>query len=213
MEDFHSQLNHPLIKLIKRLIDVLVSWVMILFLFPWLIPLIALFIRLDSKGPVFFFQVRHKRGGKKFTCIKFRTMQVNADADSSPATDKDYRITHVGKILRKYHWDELPQLFNVWWGDMSLVGPRPFMTSDHNSFRKRIPGYDYRHHVKPGITGLAQALGFAGPMTDSQTLKDRISLDHYYICNWSASLEFRILLLTLKKVTGIRFRKKINQII
>lgn len=130
-------------------------------------------------------------------------MLVNAEADAIPATHCDKRITFVGAILRKYHWDELPQLFNVWRGHMSLVGPRPFMTSDHLSYREMIPGYDSRHHVKPGITGLAQSLGFVGPITDWQSLRERISLDHYYIYNWSAALEFKIVLRTLKKISGI----------
>ena len=203
-----SPLNKPGLRVLKRSFDILASTLLIVLFFPWLLPILALLIRLDSKGPVFFLQIRHKREGKKFTCIKFRTMLENAYADSLPASHLDNRITKVGAMLRRYHWDELPQLFNVWWGDMSLIGPRPFMTNDHQSFRILVPGYDYRHDVKPGITGLAQSLGFAGPMSDVQTLKDRISLDHYYIRHWSVTMELRIILRTLKVISGIRSNNK-----
>ena len=111
--------------IVKRSWDILFSTIVILGLLSWLIPLIALAIKIDSKGPVFFLQKRNKRNGGIFTCIKFRSMIVNEEADTSPATVDDIRITRLGKFLRNHFLDELPQFFNVWWGDMSLSGQDP----------------------------------------------------------------------------------------
>ena len=190
--------------LLKRVVDLVLSSVLILVLFPWLLPLVALFIKLDSGGPVFFIQKRNKRGGGIFSCIKFRSMLVNKEADLLPASENDERITRVGKFLRQHHLDELPQLFNVWLGDMSMIGPRPHMLSDNHRFETLVPHYHHRHKVKPGITGLAQVLGYAGPVTSIDNIRERVEKDIYYVYNWSMSLDTKIACRTLLKMAGIQ---------
>lgn len=185
-------------RLLKRSLDLAVSSMLLLTVFIILLPFIALLIRLDSKGPVFFLQKRNKKKGVLFSCIKFRTMVVNEFADVLPAYLNDKRITRVGKYLRRYHLDELPQLLNVWCGDMSLVGPRPYMVSENEKFGRQIRHYPLRHRVKPGITGLAQASGLFGCLVGSSEMQDRIALDLEYIHSWSIGLDLRILARTLK---------------
>ena len=194
-------LKYGLNRRIKRCFDLIFSTVAIL-LFLIVIPIIALLIKLDSKGPVFFVQKRTKRGGRYFNCIKFRTMIVNEDADILPAVVDDQRITSVGKTLRKYHIDELPQLFNVFWGDMSVIGPRPYMISDNDKFEVLVPHFSTRNSVKPGITGLAQVLGYAGPIEDEKNMNDRVNYDLYYIHRWSVRLDLKICLRTFRKMLG-----------
>ncbi|MDB5253598.1 MAG: hypothetical protein JWP27_2767 [Flaviaesturariibacter sp.] len=183
--------------LLKRLADVTVSSILILLIFPWLIPLMALLIRLDSKGPVFFRQKRAKRGGALFTCIKLRTMVVNPQADTKAAIEDDPRITTVGAFLRKSHLDELPQLLNVWYGDMSLIGPRPHMVSDNHAFGPIIDQYHCRCLVKPGITGLAQVLGYTGPAGSREAMQMRVRQDLHYVQHWSIGLDIKIILRTI----------------
>jgi len=184
----------------KRIIDLIFSSFVIICVLTWLIPLIALFIKLDSKGPVFFLQKRKKKGKGSFTCIKLRTMVLNQEADSLPAYHNDHRITRVGSVLRKHHLDELPQFFNVWLGQMSLIGPRPYMISDNQKYENVIPSYHIRHRVKPGMTGLAQSMGFKGTLLNTYEMNRRVELDIYYIHNWSFILELRILYRTLLKL-------------
>jgi putative colanic acid biosynthesis UDP-glucose lipid carrier transferase len=186
----------------KRTIDLLLSTLLILTVFPWLLPLLSIFIKLDSNGPVFFVQCRNKRDGGVFRCIKFRSMQVNTEAHCLPASKNDDRITRVGRFLRRHHLDELPQLFNVWLGDMSIVGPRPHMLSDNIRFETLVPYYHHRHKVKPGITGLAQVLGYIGPVTTIENIKARVENDIYYVYNWSLSLDTKIAFRTLMKIAG-----------
>jgi lipopolysaccharide/colanic/teichoic acid biosynthesis glycosyltransferase len=163
----------------------------------------ALLIKLDSKGPVFFLQKRNKRGGKTFTCIKFRSMIENEDADMFQATADDERITKFGRFLRIHYLDELPQFFNVLVGDMSFIGPRPHMVTDNNKYEELIEFYDYRHKVKPGITGLSQAMGYVGETRNIQAMRDRVQLDIFYVRHWSLHLDLKILLHTLRKITGV----------
>jgi putative colanic acid biosynthesis UDP-glucose lipid carrier transferase len=186
----------------KRLFDLVVSSLFLVFLFSWLFPIIALLIKLDSKGPVFFLQKRNKKGGRLFTCIKFRTMVVNKDADHMPAFENDHRITRIGRFLRMNHIDELPQLLNVWWGDMSLIGPRPYMISDNMKFESVIEDYSIRHKVKPGITGPAQLLGYGGNVSD-QKMQHRVDMDFYYVKNWTLKLDVVILCKTVRKTIGL----------
>lgn len=186
--------------LLKRTTDVLLSGLLLLCFFPWLIPLISLLIVLDSRGPVFFLQQRNKRNGGVFRCIKFRTMFVNVEADLLPVCQNDERITRVGKWLRRFHLDELPQLLNVFRGDMSLIGPRPHMISDNRRFEVLVSNYDLRHAVKPGMTGLAQVAGWTGPVTNLAELKERVEKDLYYVCQWSLLLDVKIACLTLKQI-------------
>jgi lipopolysaccharide/colanic/teichoic acid biosynthesis glycosyltransferase len=186
-------------RIIKRSTDIIFSAVIIVVLLSWLIPIVALVIKLTSRGPVFFLQKRNKRNGEIFTCIKFRSMVVNADADILPAKKNDKRVTRVGKFLRKKYIDELPQFFNVLWGDMSVIGPRPHMISDNVKYEKNIDGYFFRHKVKPGITGLAQVLGYVGCAEDLQQMKDRVNMDIFYMRHWSFKLDMIILYRTIFK--------------
>ena len=188
---------------IKRCFDVMISLVLIVLILSWLIPLLAILIKLDSNGPVFFLQKRNKNGGRLFTCIKFRSMFVNKDADVLVACENDKRITRLGKILRNYHIDELPQLFNVLIGDMSIIGPRPHMISENIIFGNLLQEYDYRHTVKPGITGLAQSLGNFGSSHDLEKVRERVQLDIQYINKWSFSMDMKILYRTSLIMLGL----------
>ena len=189
-------------RIIKRAADVFLASIVIVGVLSWLIPIMALLIKLDSKGPVFFLQKRNKRGGKVFNCIKFRSMIENEDADLLQATANDERITRFGRFLRNHYLDELPQFFNVLIGDMSFIGPRPHMISDNNKYEELIEFYDYRHKVKPGITGLSQAMGYVGETRNLQAMKDRVQLDIFYVRHWSLPLDLKILWHTLRKVVG-----------
>ncbi|RYY86051.1 MAG: hypothetical protein EOO15_15455 [Chitinophagaceae bacterium] len=200
-----SPLEHAGNRLLKRAADLLASTVFILFVFPWFLPIAALAIRLDSRGPVFFRQRRHKQNGQVFFCLKLRTMVLNPDADMLAAFEGDRRITGVGRFLRQTHLDELPQFFNVFLGDMSLIGPRPHMLSENERFSEAIADYKLRHQVKPGITGLAQVRGHVGATTDRAAIERRLQSDLHYIRHWSPRMDARILLGT---VTGFVRRKK-----
>ena len=189
-------------RIIKRSGDIFLSSFVIVGLLSWLIPIMALLIKLDSKGPVFFLQKRNKKGGKTFPCIKFRTMIENEDADLLQATADDERITKLGRFLRNHYLDELPQFFNVFVGDMSFIGPRPHMVSDNNKYEELIEFYDYRHKVKPGITGLSQAMGYVGETRNIQAMRDRVQLDIFYVRHWSLRLDLKILWHTLRKIAG-----------
>lgn len=189
-------------RIIKRSVDIFLSSIVIVGILSWLAPVMALLIRLDSKGPVFFLQRRNKRGGKVFTCIKFRSMIENDDADLLQASADDERITKLGRFLRNHYLDELPQFFNVFVGDMSFIGPRPHMVSDNNKYEQLVEHYDYRHKVKPGITGLSQAMGYVGETRNIQAMRDRVQLDIFYVRHWSLRLDLKILLHTLSKIVG-----------
>ncbi len=188
---------------IKRGIDILVSFIFIVAVLSWFIPLMALLIKLDSKGPVFFLQKRNKRRGELFSCIKFRSMVSNTDADIIPAGKNDGRITKLGRFLRKHYLDELPQFFNVLWGDMSLIGPRPHMVSENVKYDGLIKNYSARHKVKPGITGLAQAMGYVGETDNAHKMKARVDMDIFYIRHWSLRLDMIIVYRTLRKSVGL----------
>ena len=177
----------------KRVFDVLFSVVVIAGVLSWLSPLIALLIRLDSKGPVFFLQKRIGKGGAVFTCYKFRTMIVNEQSDECPASVNDHRITGIGRWLRISKLDELPQFLNVLAGSMSIVGPRPYMVADCRRFSALVPAYSFRNLVKPGITGLAQVKGLHGPVADAHEAGRRYHWDALYVRNISFTLDFRIL--------------------
>lgn len=186
-------LDHSWARFTKRVFDIIVSCLVILCILSWLTPFMALLIKLTSKGPVFFLQKRSGRYNKLFTCIKFRSMIVNPQADLKAATINDERITKIGKFLRHYHWDELPQFFNVLLGDMSVIGPRPHMISDDLRYEECIQHYHFRCRVKPGISGLAQISGYSGCADDINKIKNRVQLDFFYIRHWSLKLDFMIL--------------------
>lgn len=197
-------LERSLNSFFKRTFDLIASLLLLIFLFSWIFPIIALLIKLDSGGPVFFLQKRNKRNGTLFTCIKFRTMVVNDKADSLPALENDDRITRVGAFLRKNHWDELPQLFNVFLGDMSMIGPRPYMISDNEKYGKLIKNYFVRHKIKPGITGLAQVIDYVNPISKTEFMEQRVHKDVYYVYHWSPVLDAKIIVRTFFKMIGIK---------
>ncbi|HET9745824.1 MAG TPA: sugar transferase [Chitinophagaceae bacterium] len=186
-------------RIIKRTTDIILSTLIIVGILTWLIPLVALLIKLDSKGPVFFLQKRNKKGGSVFTCIKFRSMIENDEADNLQASADDERITKFGRFLRNHYIDELPQFFNVWLGDMSFIGPRPHMINDNNKYEELIEFYDFRHRVKPGITGLSQVMGYVGETKHIQAMRDRVQLDSFYVRHWSIGLDLRIFWHTLRR--------------
>ncbi len=180
--------------------DLALSTLLILGVLSWLLPLLALLVKLDSRGPVFFIQKRRKKGMGSFGCIKLRTMRLNPEADRRIALGRDERITRLGCWLRGTHLDELPQLFNVFWGDMSLVGPRPYMLLEDRLYEETLRDYADRTRVKPGITGLAQASGYFGATGDAAAMEKRLYLDILYVREWSPSLDLRILVSTLRWV-------------
>lgn len=180
----------------KRSFDVVLALFGLLFICSWLFPLVGIIIKLTSKGPVFFRQLRHGRNNVPFYCYKFRTMVVNTSADILQAQKNDHRITKIGKILRKSSLDELPQLLNVLFGHMSIIGPRPHAVPMNEVFCKIIPYYMNRHSMKPGITGLAQSKGYRGEIIDFHDLNSRIRLDIFYIKNWCLYFDFKILMWT-----------------
>jgi putative colanic acid biosysnthesis UDP-glucose lipid carrier transferase len=195
-------LNKPLNRVLKRGADIIISLLSIVFILSWLTPVLAVIIKLTSRGPVFFFQQRNMRHGRIFTCIKFRTMMVNEEADILPAAENDRRITWVGGFLRNHYIDELPQFINVLLGQMSVIGPRPHMLADNLHFAESIGYYNERHRAKPGITGLAQVMGFTGNTKNFQDLTSRINTDIYYLRHWSAKMDCIILFRTLLKIFG-----------
>ncbi len=182
---------------IKRLFDIVFSSFMIVFVLSWLTPLIGLLITLESKGPIFFKQMRSGLGFNEFACYKFRSMAPNKDADKQQATKQDHRITAVGKFIRKTSIDELPQFFNVFLGEMSVVGPRPHMISHTETYSRKVNKFMVRHFVKPGITGLAQVRGYRGEIEDDSDIINRVKLDIFYIENWSLFLDIKIILQTV----------------
>lgn len=182
-------------RLLKRSLDLTLSSAGLVLLFP-LLALLAILIKLDSRGSIFFKQERLGRDGKRFIQYKFRSMVENAEEKTGPvfATDDDPRKTKVGAILRKHNLDELPQLFNVLKGDMSLAGPRPEREFFVDKFKEGIPRYFLRHKVKSGITGWAQVNGLRG----NTSIEERTKYDLFYVENWSLAFDVKILLLTLK---------------
>lgn len=184
-------------RLIKRAFDIVFSSLVVLLLLSWLFPIIALLIKMDSKGPVFFRQLRTGIDNEVFNCIKFRTMQVNKDADSKQAQANDSRISRVGAILRKYNIDELPQFFNVLFGEMSVVGPRPHMLKHTDQYSELISHYKVRHYVTPGVTGWAQVNGYRGLTDELWKMEGRVNYDMEYLKNWSFFWDLKIIYLTV----------------
>ncbi len=181
----------------KRIFDILFSLLITVLLLSWLVPLLAILIKLNSRGPVFFVQLRSGKDNRQFRCFKFRTLTVNKEADSKQVTRDDTRFTKLGKFLRKSSLDELPQFFNVLLGDMSVVGPRPHMLKHTEDYSRLLDEYMIRHFVKPGVTGWAQVNGFRGEIKEDVQLRKRIEHDIWYLENWSLWLDVRIIFLTL----------------
>ena len=190
-------LDDPFSALLKRVFDIVFSLAVIALILSWLTPLIALVIKVESKGSVFFIQSRNGYNFKSFNCFKFRSMVVNPKADLEQVTRGDARITIFGQLLRKTSLDEMPQFFNVLKGDMSVVGPRPHMLSHTDMYAKKIDKFMVRHFVKPGITGLAQVSGFRGEVETDKDIIGRVQHDLFYIENLSFFLDLKINFQTL----------------
>lgn len=183
-------------RLIKRVFDLCVSLILIVAVLSWLLPVLMVIIRLDSKGNPIFGQVRSGLNGGEFTCWKLRSMVLNSE-EAKQATLGDDRITKVGQFIRKHNLDELPQFFNVLVGQMSIVGPRPHMISHTESYRHRIESFMVRHWVKPGITGMAQVMGYRGETKEDRAMTNRVVADVYYLEHWSILLDLKIFFLTI----------------
>lgn len=181
----------------KRAIDVVFSALVIICIMSWLYPLMALLIKLQSKGPVLFKQMRSGRNDEPFLCYKFRSMQMNDDSDEIQATKDDGRVTAFGSFLRRTALDEMPQFFNVFIGNMSVVGPRPHMLKHTEQYKLIINQYMVRHFLKPGITGWAQVNGFRGETKKTKDMQRRIECDIYYLEKWTAMLDVKIIFMTI----------------
>ena len=184
-------------RALKRSFDILFSISVLLTIYPVLYVVIGICIKLSSRGPVLFKQVRTGMYGQDFECFKFRTMKVNAEADSLQAAKDDPRKTKIGDFLRKSNLDEFPQFINVLFGDMSVVGPRPHMLKHTELYSFLIDKYMDRHLVKPGVTGWAQVTGYRGETKTLEQMEGRVKRDVWYLENWSFFLDLKIIVLTL----------------
>jgi putative colanic acid biosynthesis UDP-glucose lipid carrier transferase len=185
---------------IKAFSDYAIASMVLILTSPIMI-LIALAVKLTSSGSVIFKQRRYGLGGRDIVIYKFRTMTVSEDADQvRQATRDDDRVTRIGAFLRKYSLDELPQFINVLQGRMSVVGPRPHAVAHNEEYRPLIKGYMMRHKVNPGITGLAQVLGYRGETSTVEAMQKRVECDLDYLRNWSLTLDMRIILRTLRVI-------------
>lgn len=193
--------NEPLAdqanRIKKRIVDLAISSLAIVFVLSWLYPLIGILIKLQSKGPVLFKQLRSGRDDESFYCYKFRSMHMNGECDSIQASRSDQRITPIGKFLRSSSLDELPQFINVFLGDMSVVGPRPHMIKHTEHYKSLINQFMVRHFLKPGITGWAQVNGCRGETRRKEDMERRIQHDIWYLENWSPMLDMKIVFLTI----------------
>ena len=192
-------LNEPTIKIFKRSFDIFFSLLVIIGILSWLTPLLAILIKLESRGPVLFKQGRPGMDEKQFYCYKFRSMRMNGLTETE-ALKNDPRVTKIGKFLRKSSIDEMPQFINVLFGEMSVVGPRPHLWSQNKTYGHKIKKYMVRHYVKPGITGLAQVSGFRGEIETEKDMINRIKMDVFYIENWSLILDLKIIYLTVVNI-------------
>jgi putative colanic acid biosysnthesis UDP-glucose lipid carrier transferase len=181
----------------KRLFDIVFSFLVIVFVLSWLIPILALLIKLSSRGDIFFKQTRSGKNNIQFTCYKLRTMAQNIEAHTQQVTKNDTRITKLGRFFRKSNLDELPQFVNVLLGNMSVIGPRPHMLAHTIVYSKALSEYMIRHFLKPGITGWAQVNGFRGEIKGNDQLRSRIEHDIWYMENWSIWLDVKIIWLTI----------------
>ncbi|MCD6089873.1 MAG: exopolysaccharide biosynthesis polyprenyl glycosylphosphotransferase [Bacteroidales bacterium] len=184
------------IKWLKRGFDIIFSFFVIVFILSWLIPILGLLIRLESKGPVIFKQKRNGLNNGEFDVFKFRSMYINGYSNKKQTSANDLRLTKIGKFIRRTSIDEMPQFINVFLGSMSVVGPRPHPVFLTEQYSKLIDKYMIRHFVKPGVTGLAQIKGFRGEVQDIEQMRNRIRLDKFYIENWSLLLDIEIIIKT-----------------
>ncbi|RRB04257.1 sugar transferase [Larkinella rosea] len=186
----------------KRAFDICISFLVVVCILIWLIPLIGLLIKLGSKGPVLFIQKRTGYRGSSFNCLKFRTMTHNPNASFKQAKKNDERVTAIGRFLRKTNLDEMPQFLNVLIGDMSVVGPRPHAVQHSAQFWNTMPEYRKRYRVKPGITGLAQINGYRGEIDHLMKMRHRVKYDRFYNKKKSILFDLWICWLTIKSMVG-----------
>lgn len=192
-----SPLNHSINRTTKRIFDIVFSLLFLLTLFIPILIVVSIVTTITMPGPIFFVQERNGLRGKRFRCIKFRSMKKNAQSDTLQATQNDPRITKWGNIMRKTSLDEMPQFINVLIGDMSIVGPRPHMVKHTNEYSRLIDKYMVRHLVKPGITGWAQVTGFRGETKELWKMEGRVKQDIWYIEHWSFGLDLLIIFKTI----------------
>jgi len=190
-------IDEPFNQFIKRGFDIILSIFVIVCVLSWLTPILAIFIKLGSKGPVFFKQKRNGLDYKEFFCYKFRSMKPNPMAHLHQIKKGDKRVTWIGRFLRKTSIDEMPQFINVLKGEMSVVGPRPHMVSHTHMYAGRIDKFMVRHFIKPGITGLAQVSGYRGEVENENDIINRVKYDIFYLENWSLFLDLKIVFQTI----------------
>jgi putative colanic acid biosynthesis UDP-glucose lipid carrier transferase len=187
-------------RALKRTFDIVISSFVLLFILSWLIPLFGIIIKLQSRGPILFSQSRNGENGIPFKCFKFRSMILNKNSDKVFADHNDKRLTSFGRFIRISALDELPQFINVFFGDMSIIGPRPHPVLLNKEYEEKIQKFNKRHQFKPGITGLAQISGFRGKINNIVDMSSRVKLDRYYFKNWSLFFDFKIFLKTFFKM-------------
>lgn len=194
-----TALHDPINKLVKRAFDIVFALCVMVFILSWLIPILAILIKIESKGPVFFKQGRPGINENEFFCYKFRSMRVNSTTELEAKKD-DPRVTRIGRFIRKTSIDETPQFLNVLLGDMSVVGPRPHLWAQNILYGQKIKKYMIRHYIKPGITGLAQVRGYRGEIETDEDMINRIKFDVFYIENWSLILDIKIIIQTVVNI-------------
>ena len=197
MNFFQDPLRTTSNRLIKRMFDIVVSFVFLVTIFPWLYLIVAIVTKITMPGPVFFRQKRSGMNGKEFMMYKFRSMKVNNESDTLQATKDDPRKTWWGNILRRTNIDEMPQFVNVLRGEMSVVGPRPHMLKHTEEYSKIINHYMVRHYIKPGITGWSQVTGFRGETKEIGQMEGRVKGDIWYMEHWSFWLDIYIIFRTI----------------
>ena len=190
-------LNNIFNAVLKRAFDIVFSGFIIIFFLSWMCPLFALIIKLQSRGPVIYKQLREGKDGVHFMCLKFRTLHLNDESDYSWTKLNDPRVTKSGVFLRRTSLDEFPQFLNVFLGNMSIVGPRPHPIQLNDLYRNRVEKFSLRHQTKPGITGLSQMKGYRGSIIDYHQMSSRVKLDRFYIQNWTFLFDLKIILLTI----------------
>jgi putative colanic acid biosynthesis UDP-glucose lipid carrier transferase len=193
----YEPLQNAYNRLVKRTFDLLFSVLVIVLILSWLYPLLSFLINKQSKGPVLFKQMRTGKKNEPFCCYKFRSMYINIGDESQQAKKGDVRITPIGKFIRRTSLDEMPQFFNVFIGNMSVVGPRPHMIKHTTDYNDHINNFMVRHFVKPGITGLAQVSGLRGETKTVADMKRRVSKDIEYVQHWSLLNDIKICFLTV----------------
>lgn len=196
----NSPLERNYAKYGKRAFDIIFSSLVIVFILSWFIPLLFLITQFESRGGVFFKQVRHGYNKKPFYCYKFRSMAENKEANTRMCSKNDSRITRIGKVLRKTSMDELPQFFNVLIGQMSVIGPRPHMEVHTMEYQNSVDKYLVRHYAKPGITGLAQVKGYRGEIVKKSDIINRTRFDIFYLEKWSPLLDLMIIYYTIRNI-------------